>query len=156
MRFRLFPYILLADIEKMYRQFQIRDEDGIYQKILWFAPNGIRTFVLNTLTFGFSIAPYLAIRCLLQLAHDERNNFPIAAKLLETSMYVDNLKASFGTQDEAKQACKGMIGILATAGMKMRQWVSNCPELLDGIESADIEANYSLDENSSVKTLGVF
>ncbi|XP_076483019.1 uncharacterized protein LOC117165429 [Bombus vancouverensis nearcticus] len=72
LRFRSFQYVLTGDIEKMYRQFILRPEDRPYQKILWRADNGeIETYRLNTVTFGLSAAPYLAIRCLKQLAEDE-------------------------------------------------------------------------------------
>ncbi|XP_076483016.1 uncharacterized protein LOC117165515 [Bombus vancouverensis nearcticus] len=72
LRFRSFQYVLTGDIEKMYRQFILRPEDRPYQKILWRADNGeIETYRVNAVTFGLSAAPYLAIRCLKQLAEDE-------------------------------------------------------------------------------------
>nr|XP_033204669.1 uncharacterized protein LOC117165366 [Bombus vancouverensis nearcticus] len=72
LRFRSFQYVLTGDIQKMYRQFILRPEDRPYQKILWRADNGeIETYRVNTVTFGLSAAPYLAIRCLKQLAEDE-------------------------------------------------------------------------------------
>ncbi|XP_033317753.1 uncharacterized protein LOC117215502 [Bombus bifarius] len=80
LRFRSFQYVLTGNIEKMYRQFILRPEDRPYQKILWRADNGeIETYRFNTVTFGLSAAPYLAIRCLKQLAEDEGPRFPRAA-----------------------------------------------------------------------------
>ncbi|XP_046143787.1 uncharacterized protein LOC114881955 [Osmia bicornis bicornis] len=65
----------------MYRQFLVRDEDRKYQQILWRdEANQVHTYQLKTVTFGLSAAPYLAIRCLTQLAHDEGHKFPHAAK----------------------------------------------------------------------------
>lgn len=53
----------------MYRQFLVRPEDRRYQKIVWRNENGeIETYQLNAVTFGLSAAPYLALRCLKQLA----------------------------------------------------------------------------------------
>ncbi|XP_015119449.1 uncharacterized protein LOC107042779 [Diachasma alloeum] len=58
-------YVLTGDIEKMYRQILVRLEDRKYQRILWRDDDGpVRTYELNTVTFGLSAAPYLAIRCL--------------------------------------------------------------------------------------------
>ncbi|XP_078051898.1 uncharacterized protein LOC144478050, partial [Augochlora pura] len=72
LRFRIHQYVITGDIEKMYRQFLVRPEDRPYQKILWRDTNNcIKTYELNTVTFGLSAAPYLAIRCLKQLAQDE-------------------------------------------------------------------------------------
>ncbi|XP_076383133.1 uncharacterized protein LOC143260696 [Megalopta genalis] len=72
LRFRTHQYVITGDIEKMYRQFLVRPEDRKYQQILWRDDDGeIKTYQLNTVTFGLSAAPYLAIRCLTQLAEDE-------------------------------------------------------------------------------------
>ena len=65
LRFRSHQYVLTGDIEKMYRQILVRPEDRKYQLILWRNSNGeIETYQLNTVTFGLSAAPYLALRCL--------------------------------------------------------------------------------------------
>ena len=62
LRFRTHTHVIIADIEKMYRQFLIRGEDNKFYN------NEIREYTLNTVTFGVNAAPYLAIRCLHQLA----------------------------------------------------------------------------------------
>ncbi|XP_076384394.1 uncharacterized protein LOC143263022 [Megalopta genalis] len=72
LRFRIHQYVITGDIEKMYRQFLVRPEDRRYQRILWRdTDNCVKTYELNTVTFGLSAAPYLAIRCLQQVAQDE-------------------------------------------------------------------------------------
>jgi hypothetical protein len=72
LRFRSHQYVLTGDIEKMYRQILVRPADRKYQHILWSNHKGdVETYRLNTVTFGLSAAPYLAIRCLIQLADDE-------------------------------------------------------------------------------------
>ncbi|XP_011867526.1 PREDICTED: uncharacterized protein LOC105561808, partial [Vollenhovia emeryi] len=61
-RFRTYKCVLTADIEKMYRQILLHEDDQIYQRILWRQNDQIKTLQLNTLTFGVSSSPYLAIR----------------------------------------------------------------------------------------------
>ena len=53
-RFRSHPVALTADIEQMYRQIRVFENDRFYQKILWrSSPNDpIKTYSLNTVTFG--------------------------------------------------------------------------------------------------------
>lgn len=72
-RFRIHQYVLTADIEKMFRQIKIHPEDAKFQKILWRDnPNEpIKTFTLDTVTYGTASAPFLAVRTLKQLARDE-------------------------------------------------------------------------------------
>lgn len=76
LRFRLQSYVLTGDIEKMYRQFLMRPEDRRFQRIIWRDDEGnIRSYELTTITFGLSAAPYLATRCLNQLAMDEAERY---------------------------------------------------------------------------------
>ena len=59
LRFRLFKYVLTADIVKMYRQVLIDERDRRFQYILWrySAEEKIKTYRLNTVTYGTSAAP---------------------------------------------------------------------------------------------------
>ncbi|XP_029054124.2 uncharacterized protein LOC114881485 [Osmia bicornis bicornis] len=99
-RFRSHRFVLIGDIEKMYRQFIVRPEDWKYQRIVWRDSDGeLKTYELNT--FGLSAAPYLAIRCLSQLAEDEGHRFPIAAQILTRDFYVDDLLTGTSTITEA-------------------------------------------------------
>ncbi|XP_063994614.1 uncharacterized protein LOC135172510 [Diachasmimorpha longicaudata] len=68
LRFRTHNFILTGDIEKMYRQVLVRPEDTKFQRILWREHEQIQTYELQTVTFGLAPAPYLAVRCLHQLA----------------------------------------------------------------------------------------
>ena len=82
LRFRTHKYVIAADIAKIYRQITIHAEDRRYHKVHWKENiNGtIRTYQLNTITYGADFVPYLAIRILRQLAQDEEHNYPIGAR----------------------------------------------------------------------------
>lgn len=69
-RCRLYEFILTGDIEKMYRQFLVHPDDRKYQVILWRTEpeQEINIYQLNTVTYGTTAAPYLAVRCLQQIA----------------------------------------------------------------------------------------
>ncbi|XP_011705950.1 PREDICTED: uncharacterized protein LOC105461166 [Wasmannia auropunctata] len=90
-RFRAYKYVVTADIEKMYRQVWLHEEDRPYQRILWRRNGNVETFQLNTLTFGVSLSPFLAIRTVHKLADDESLVYPKAAEILKTHLYVDDL-----------------------------------------------------------------
>ncbi|XP_033298741.1 uncharacterized protein LOC117204925 [Bombus bifarius] len=157
LRFRSFQYVLTGDIEKMYRQFILRPEDRPYQKILWRADNGeIETYRLNTVTFGLSAAPYLAIRCLKQLAEDEGPRFPRAAQILRRDFYVDDALTGADTKDEALSVRNDLTNLLKLAGLNIRKWASNDRDLLRGLPEEDTNQKLHLGESSTLKTLGVF
>ncbi|XP_033348712.1 uncharacterized protein LOC117232989 [Bombus vosnesenskii] len=156
LRFRSFQYVLTGDIEKMYRQFILRPEDRPYQKILWRVDNGeIETYRLNTVTFGLSAAPYLAIRCLKQLAEDEGPRFPRAAQILRRDFYVDDALTGADTKDEALSVRNDLTKLLKLAGLNIRKWASHDRDLLRGLPEEDTNQKLHLGESSTLKTLGV-
>ena len=79
----------------MFRQFLVHSDDVDYQRIMWRdSPNlPIDAYRLITVTYGTACAPFLANACMLQLADDERDKFPLGAEVLKTGRYVDDLFA---------------------------------------------------------------
>ena len=71
--FRTYQIVFTADIVKIYRQVRINEDDGKLQRILWrrSAEEPLRTCEMTTVTYDTASAPYLATRCLQQLAEDE-------------------------------------------------------------------------------------
>ncbi|XP_063988136.1 uncharacterized protein LOC135168143 [Diachasmimorpha longicaudata] len=141
LRFRLYPYVLTGDIEKMCRQVLVRPEDRLYQRILWH--NGkepVRTFELNTVTFGLSAAPYLAIRCLHQLANDEGHRYPVAAKVLQRDLYVDDLLTGTQTREEAVQLRERLNNLVKLGGFNLRQ----------------VNRHLQIGDSTTLKSLGIY
>ena len=155
LRFRTHKYVLSADIEKMYRQVLVREEDRKYQQILWKVGNEIKTYQLNTVTFGLAPAPYLAIRCLIQLADDEGRNHPIAAEKLKRDMYVDNLLTGAETIKEARVIREEITELLKQGGFPLRQWAASDPRILYGLNGSEINTHLQLNDDKTLKTLGI-
>ncbi|XP_063979066.1 uncharacterized protein LOC135163517 [Diachasmimorpha longicaudata] len=156
LRLRQYNYVLTGDIEKMYRQFLIREEDRNYQRILWRNNNGeIITYQLNTVTFGLSCAPFLAIRALQQLATEETKDFPTAARILKNDLYVDDLLTGFNNIEEAISARQEITALLTRGGLNLRQWASNDFRLLKGLPAEHINKKLQLDSDKTLKTLGI-
>ncbi|XP_076381801.1 uncharacterized protein LOC143260421 [Megalopta genalis] len=154
-RFRMHAVVLTADIEKMYRQFIVRPDDRAYQRILWRDRHGeIATFELNTVTFGLSSAPYLAIRCLHQLADDEQDATPTASVILKRDLYVDDLLTGADTIEEAQVIQRQITRLLRKGGLTIRQWASNEPKLLAGLHT-DLIHPKILGNATAMKTLGI-
>lgn len=93
--FRIFQYVFSADVERMYRQILIPEDQMDLHRILWRnSPNEpISEYRLKTIAYGISNAPYLAIRTLEQLAMDLKKSHPKligAALLAEITDYTIN------------------------------------------------------------------
>jgi len=93
LRFRSHIVALTADITKMYRQVLIDTSHRDFQRIVWRESevDPICDYRLKTVTYGTASAPYLAVKCLQQLAEDEKGDFPHAAKVILSDFYVDDL-----------------------------------------------------------------
>jgi hypothetical protein len=76
----------------MYRQIRVDDQDFKFQRILWrkSTEEPIQEYELRTVTYGTASAPFVATRCLQQLAQEKAHNFPRAAEIMLRDFYVDD------------------------------------------------------------------
>ncbi|XP_075163053.1 uncharacterized protein LOC142235680 [Haematobia irritans] len=159
LRWRFFKYVFNGDIEKMYRQIYVHEEDRSFQKILFrSSPNTeIQDFALRTVTFGVNCAPYLAIRTLLQLSSDGKITHPNASSILKSQTYVDDILSGGHTLAEAQQYLLELIDLLATAGFPLKKMTANHPAILVNLPREDLLAEdfLKLEETSDMKTLGI-
>lgn len=157
LRFRQHKYIVSADVEKMYRCIMLDPSQRHLQQILFrFNENEpIKTYTLNSLTYGTASAPYIATKCLVSLASSSSNNVEQA---IRRDFYVDDYLGGGNTIEETIQLSKGVSSILKSAQFNLRKWNSNCPEIIKNISvnSEPITKELNLDHNSSSKTLGIY
>ncbi|XP_011858455.1 PREDICTED: uncharacterized protein LOC105556009 [Vollenhovia emeryi] len=153
-RFRTYKVVITADIEKMYRQVLLHEDDRRYQRILWRRDGDITTFQLNTLTFGVASSPFLAIRT-IQNADDECNAYPRAAEILKAHLYVDDLLTGADSIEEARAIRDEIIELLARGGFTIRQWASNEKNVIKDLADSEIHANFTVEIDRSLKTLGI-
>ncbi|XP_075162974.1 uncharacterized protein LOC142235597 [Haematobia irritans] len=158
-RWRRHRYAFSADIEKMFLQIDVCHEHRPYQQILWrpSPSHEICIFQLNTVTYGTTSAPYLAIRVLRQLVADFRNEYPLEANVVLCDSYVDDILSGADTIDEAISLHRGLCSFLKLGGFNLRKWITNSKELLVMIptEYRDSSVTLDFDKDNIVKTLGV-
>ena len=155
LRFRTYIYVLIADIEKMYRQILIHPDDRKFQRIFWYHLGKICVFLKNVLTFGFKPAPFLAIRSVHQLADDESLEFPEACEILKRDLYVDDLLTGANTLSEILKIRDDIIEVLKRGKFNIRKWGSNHRHALDNIQEKVFSSDNVLEKDSVSKTLGV-
>ncbi|XP_029165881.1 uncharacterized protein LOC114936752, partial [Nylanderia fulva] len=159
MRWRRHRYVFAADIEKMYRQIRVHEDDWPLQKILWRDSLDERPqeYALCTVTYGLACAPYLALRCLRQLALDHDSTRPHAAETLCRDTYVDDILSGDESICQAKEKISQLRTTLTAGGFTLRKWIANDSNLLDDIPACDRETSPTLSVNDSAihNTLGV-
>lgn len=132
LRFRTHEYVITADVAMMFRQILVDKKDRVYQRILWRRnpDESIQTFELNTVTYGTTCAPYLAMKCLRQLAEDEGEQLPQAAKVIGEDCYMDDVLTGCDTVEETIALQKQLSELLARGQFHLRKWRANDGRIL--------------------------
>jgi hypothetical protein len=156
LRFRQHQFVIKADIEKMYRQVLIEDNQKQYQKIFWRSDvsQPVKVYKLNTVTYGTSSAPFLAIRSLNQVALDHFQNDPVISNIINNDFYVDDLLTGAETIDSVVQIRNKLTAVLATVGFNLRKWTSNSDKILTSDLRINFYANTVFIRWFSIKNVG--
>ncbi|XP_018407518.1 PREDICTED: uncharacterized protein LOC108783447 [Cyphomyrmex costatus] len=135
LRFRCHQYVLTADIAQMFRQIKMVEEDRAFQCILWRSDEEqpVKVYTLYTVTYGTACAPFLAMRCLRELANQWSPDNPKAAEILKDDFYMDDLISGTKTEQEAIALQRELSMILHSAQFHLRKWRSHDPTILESL-----------------------
>lgn len=123
LRSRFYRYVFVADIAKMYRQIRVREEECVYQHILWrrSPEEEVQEYQLLTVTYGVNLAPYLALRCLRQHDLEDGAEFPQAKGLLIRNTYVDDIVASDNSAEDLLAVQKDLVNLLQRGEFELKK-----------------------------------
>ncbi|XP_065356280.1 uncharacterized protein LOC135950676 [Calliphora vicina] len=130
LRFRLYKYALTGDITKMYRMFLVHESDRPFQQILWRSSEtqAVSVYQLNTITYGVSASPFLAIRSLHFLADKFEGSHQTGGTIIRNHFYVDDMITGANTIDELIK--NEVVYILSKGGLELAKIQSNHPDFL--------------------------
>jgi hypothetical protein len=156
---RQFRYVFSSDIEKMFRQILVSQDDWDFQRILWTTDLSLSPAIyqLVTVTYGLASAPYLALRVLKQLTQDEGHRFPLAVDILRRGMYLDDAFGGSDTPEEAQQVLKQLDSLCMAGGFKLQKWTSNDDSILNQLSDDRKATSSSREVNAQplYNTLGL-
>ncbi|GBL64638.1 hypothetical protein AVEN_45068-1, partial [Araneus ventricosus] len=81
----------------------------------------VKTYKLNTVTYGTASVPYLDARVLHQLVKDEGQCFSPAATVLDSVFYMDDVLTGGDSLEEVRELQIQLIHLLARAGMELHK-----------------------------------
>ena len=136
LRFREHPVAILADIESMFVQVAVKQEDQSALRFLWSKNNFLMQYQFNRLIFGATCSPSMAIFFLIQFAKDNAENFPKTFAAITKQFYMVDYVPSLPTITEAKDTVMQVKECLQRGGFK---FLSNCPEVLERIPCQDLD-----------------
>lgn len=90
-------------------------------------------YELNMVTYGTASTPFLATRCLQELAIENKEVYPRTCKLIKHSFYMNDLLVSLDSINEALEVYRELTDILSAAGFQLRKWLSNEKAILNTI-----------------------
>ncbi|GFX79094.1 DUF1758 domain-containing protein [Trichonephila clavipes] len=158
-KFRLNEIAFFADIQQMYRQILIDQEDQNFQRIVWreSKDSPIREYKLCAVTYGTASAPYLATRRFFQKGLDLERDDPVVSSLIKESFYIDDLMAGAPSSEEAISLIKTFSSILEARRFHLRKWWSNSSEVLSRISSKWVgdSSNLEIHPDECSKALGL-
>lgn len=155
-RFRSFKYVLIVDIEKMYRQIKVDPSQLFLQNILWRDnPNhNLQCIELQTVTYGTKAAPFLATRVLHELGIKNLKTFPLAANTIVKQCYVDDILGGAKDLDALLELKNQLTKLLGSANFNLHKWGSNSKEFL--VNCGAVNSQYEIkSEDVSNKILGI-
>lgn len=134
MRFRLHAIAITADIETMFFQVRVIEQDQPSLRFLWRGSERKHTpdvYQMPSMIFGAKSSPCNASYCLRQTALDNQASFveeTIEAVL--TDFYMDDLLKSLPSELEATTLALQMIDLLSRGGFHLTKFMSNSREVL--------------------------
>ena len=143
LRFRQEPVAIMADVEAMFHQVKVAEDDSDLLRFLWW-PGGDYNLALaeHKMTvhlFGATSSPSCASFALRKCAEDQSQEF--RAEVVQTvlqNFYVDDCLKSVATEEEAITMCQDLMKICSHGGFRLTKWVSNRRKVLDSIPKAEL------------------
>ena len=112
----------------------------------------LKEYSLNLRCF---ISSFLALKTIKELATLEQENHPLAAKVLQESVYVDDCVSRADSVESALQLQSELVALLKKGCFELRKWASNHPALLSAVPSSHTQISFDTEGPSFIKVLGI-
>ena len=167
LRFREEPIALTADIEQMYHQVRVSEEDQPALSFLWRdldATKAPYVYQMQVVVFGAKSSPAMANYVLQKTARDYQDQATpesgaeAAATAVHTNFYMDDFLRSERTPEAAVKMQREMTKMLAAGGFRLTKWLSNSRQVLEEVPAAERalgDTDLSRHTLPTAKTLGV-
>lgn len=164
-RFRQHPVAFMGDIQAMFYQVKVPEQDRDTLRFLWW-PNGdftqeIQEYRMTVHLFGAVSSPSCASYALRKTADDDKFDFPAkAVQVMKRNFYVDDCLMSVTSEDEAMEVIRNLQNLCKKGGFILEKWVSNSHTVLqtipENLRAKDLkELNLDRDNLPIERTLGL-
>ena len=160
LRFRLHCIALITDVSKMYRAVELTESDKDLHRFVWrTSPSEkLQDYRMTRITFGVSASSFAANMSVKQNAADLAHKYPVAARAVDESFYVDDGLTGADSTEAAIELQKQLQDLFSQGGFLLRKWNSSDPTVLQHVapELKDLQVMHSItDTETYTKTLGI-
>ena len=142
LRFRSYPVAFIADIEKAFLMISVNPKDRDVLRFLWVKDpfsKDPETVVLRftRVIFGMSASPFLLNATIKHHIDGYAARQPEVVRLLEQSIYVDDVVCGADREQEALTLYVSAKQILSHGSFNLRKFVTNSPSLQSLVDSKE-------------------
>ena len=163
LRFRQHPVGIMADIESMFYQVWVSNQDRDALRFIWYDCKTGEEVVsrMKVHIFGGVWCPCIATYALRRTIVDQEVEDQFVKKVISKSFYVDDLLQSVSDVEEAEKVINQVRLVLGKGGFNLTKFISNNPQIMETVpeesQAKEIK-NKSLEEKSNQinsKVLGI-
>ena len=156
LRFRTGPHAIMADIEAMYNQVKVPENDRDALRFLWYdEDNTVKHFRMTSHLFGGVWCASAATYALRKTTEDQDMSPQVKDTILN-SFYVDDCLKSVEDREEIEPLIAELRQALRKAGFNLTKFVSNEDESLFNLHSDDVSKDVKFtDIDRCSKALGI-
>ena len=127
LRFRSHRIALTSDVSRMYRAVKLIPSDRDFHRFVWRSSprEQLTDYRMTRVTFGISASSFAANMSVKQNAVDFGTEYPLAAKAVDESFYVDDCLSGSDTIEEAIKLRQQLQDLFSRAGFLLRKWHSS-------------------------------
>ena len=161
MRFRNHEIALSCDVEKMFHNFHLPEEDRDFFRFLWWDDDSnVVECRMKVHIFGATSSPAVATYGLRRIAQDNANHSKNAVEFIVSNLYVDDGITSVPTKEEAIKLIEESRKICSSGNLRLHKFVSNDADVLRSLPASECKAlpettNSLLAETEIHRTLGM-
>lgn len=141
LRFRLYPVVVLADVEKAFHQVSLNPRDRDFTRFFWVKnldddnlDNNLVSYRFKRVSFGLTSSPFLLAITIIN--HFEKLKLSEFSDVT-TNLYVDNLVINCLSHEIAAKKCSLIKAEFLKIGMNLREFVSNESKALSNLSEND-------------------
>ena len=138
-RFRQEPVAFMGDIQSMFYQVKVAEEDKDFLRFLWWPDGNVSTGIveyrMSVHLFGAVSSPSCASYALRKTAEDNQAHFSSeVVKTVKQNFYVDDCLKSLPSEEESVVMVKALNDLCLKGGFTLTKWISNSRTVLQSIE----------------------